>query len=257
MHDVSVGLKQRVDERLREVIKIAEDHYDVSIRFPNVVYKQKGRTAGTANIRSWRINLNSVLLSENVAEMIHNTVPHEMAHLIDFQLHPENFESNIIRARNGRLRRSKRSVHGTTWKRIMSVMGVVPKRCHKLDTTNARQASRTREKFEWTCRCGDIMSLGAKRHNRMISGATRYWMRGHARHGGYTFGDCPVSSRVMPPKEARQTNGTSKKDQAALIYTRFNGVRKLFINMCEFDLGMKKSTASTYHHNFKSGKWSV
>lgn len=248
MH-VSKEIKARVDAKLQDTIARAERHFGQTFRFPRVMYTQRGTTAGTARLREWAVNFNAILLNENVDDFLARTVPHEMAHLIDFQLYPDNHY-----ARWGQ----KRSIHGPTWKHIMRVVGADPSRCHSYDTSKAQVKRKAR--YTWTCKCGDKMELGPQRHRKMLSGATRYWQRGHAHCGGYTYGEAKISRGNALPKAAETARAPKPKkkgavkDAALTIYRNVNGDRAQFIKLLE-QVGVKKSTASTYHHNIKSGKW--
>lgn len=288
MGQVTAEVKARVEAKLRECISIAERRFDATFPMPAISYGQKGTTAGVALVQSWTIKLNAVLLMENIDDFIERTVVHEFAHLVDYKLHPENFQTRLVVGRNGRMKRTKRDLHGGTWKHIMIVLGADPSRCHTYDVTNARQKKgRTPgKKFEWTCKtCGKIMPLGPKRHNNMLAGRTRYWMRGCGHHAGYTFNGADeraytytkrdeqeaAAKRRMEEFERQQaasgvdgnfklptvgqSTGKSNKDLAREQFARCGGSRGAFISLC-VSHGIKKTTAGTYWHNFKSGKWS-
>lgn len=250
MH-VSKELKARVNEKLEETIARAERHFGQTFRFPRVMYTQRGTTAGTARLQEWAVNFNAILLNENVDDFIARTVPHEMAHLIDFQLYPENHRVGWGQ---------KRSVHGPTWKHIMRVVGADPSRCHSYDVSKARVNRKAR--FVWTCKCGSTMELGPQRHKKMLSGATRYWQRGHAYCGGYTYGDAKIARPTVPKaaSTAKRQNPLavggkgSIKANAIAIYRNVDGNRAEFIRALT-NAGVSKNTASTYHHNIKSGRW--
>lgn len=257
---VTPEIKAQVEEKIRERLTFANQRFNLDITMPAIQYTLRGTTAGTANCHTWVINLNPVLLMENTVDFIERTPVHELAHLIDYKLHPENFR---------RTYGSKRSVHGPTWKRIMMILGADPSRCHSFDTTNAR--TKTSTQHTWTCRCGSVMVLGPKRHAKMLSGRSRYWQHGHARCGGYTyntptaraytFGTGAGRQQAAANAQANARAATEKpaevkswKETSLTVFQRVNGDRGLFIKAM-VNLGMKSVTASTYHHNIKSGKW--
>ena len=183
MH-VPVHVKEKVEQTLRKCIKLAESHYGTKFKFPEVNYNLTGTVAGRAMTNTWTVDFNSVLLMENIETFIQRTVIHEMAHLIDFKLHPENFDGGITIGRNGRYRRGKRDVHGVTWQSIMRLLGADASRCHSYDVSNAKKNV---TEHEWHCKtCNAVMKLGPKRHNNMMSG-TRYWLRGCANHAGFQY----------------------------------------------------------------------
>lgn len=254
-------IKQRVNERIERDIEVAEKHFGIKIKFPNVVYKKRGTVAGVAKHYMWEIDLNPVLLMENLDEMINDTVPHELAHLIDYQLHPENFASGrITMTRSGRYRREKRSVHGPTWKNIMIVLGVDPSRTHNMDTTNSRV--KKGPKHVYVCKtCGTVMELGDKRHAKMQAGA-KYWMRGCGRHEGYEYQGRELPERTAPkpktapaPKERPKhlaPKAGSKLAECKKMYFRYYGIsRSEMIEEFIAQAGCTPAGAATYYAKLK------
>lgn len=245
---VSKDIKDRVEQQLTDKIAIAESRYGISIKQPTVTYTKRGTTAGTANYRTWVIDLNPILLNENVEEMIGDTVPHELAHLIDYQLYPENFD-----VRYGQ----KRSLHGPTWKSIMVALGCSPDRCHNMDTSRAKV--RRKAQYTYVCDgCGNELTMGPVRHKKEQARPGTYT----ARCCGRRRGTLTLKSRVKstPAKAAnapapKPTNERRPWKEVAVEVFGRTSTRKEFIDTM-MKLGCGKNTASTYHHNVKSGKWS-
>ena len=280
MLNVTAEQKAIVREKVADLILLANTKLGADVPVPVVKYTKRGTVAGTAEIGQNAINLNAVLLVENFDDFLVSTIPHEVAHMIDYALHPENFEVGYGQ---------KRSVHGPTWKRIMRAIGANPSRCHSYDTSNSKvKRQNNKQSFVWVGTCGCEMTLGPKRHKNMLSGNRRYFVRGH-RGCDYTHKqDDGATARPMKRsedptltkaqrdalksfeefskpggeyerslwKDVSKTSG-SMKDRAAKVYKQAGGQRGVFIELCEIDLGMKRSTASSYHHNFKSGKWPI
>jgi len=256
---VSKTVQDRVNAKLKECIAMAESHYSITVKFPRVTYTLRGTTAGTANHGTYVVNFNSVLLMENEDKFIARTVPHELAHLIDHQLHPENFESyGISVTRNGRVRRNKRTVHGPTWKAIMAVIGAADAtRCHTYDTTNAK--TKKKAVHVWQCACGSHMHLGPVRHKKMLSGVSKYRQYGHARCGGYSYLGLEGSElQPMPlPKAAdksapkkKAAKGKTKLAQCRALYNP-NADRMTNIVLFVLEAGCTKAGAATYYNTIK------
>lgn len=204
-------VKARVTATLRECVAKSNARYtNHTFKMPTVLYKKRGKTAGTACDRTYTIDLNSVLLMENIEDFLSRTVIHEFGHLVDGIVNP------VTRVRDWR--RSKRSLHGPTWKRIMVMLGGPTSRCHSYDTTNSSVKKRSQAKHVWTCSCGSLagtLKIGNIRHTKMIGpGATRYWMRGHANHT-YTYvgleGAAPAPVAYVLPKAANAPRPTHTK----------------------------------------------
>jgi SprT protein len=175
---VTQAIRDRVTAKLQEGLTRAEKIYGVKYKMPIVKYDLRGKTAGRACMTrsTLTVKFNSVLLMEFTDDYIKRTVPHELAHTIDWVRHPENYN------RYGR----KNILHGNSWKNIMVTLGADYSRCHSFDTT--KSAVRESVKHVYSCQtCAAEMKLGAVRHKRMQSGASKYWKRGCGRHAGFTY----------------------------------------------------------------------
>lgn len=245
-------------KRVRQVVAEANEKFGLNLD-PKIYFNLRGRTAGWAKPWSRELNFNYDLMVANWGAF-DNTFIHEVAHLVDAELHPENFEppqSFVPAARWGIARRPKRNLHGATWKAIMKKMGGDPRRTHTYDTSATTVRRSTTHKWVGTCGC--TMELGPKRHRKMKNGLARYWLRGHA-NCQYVYEGAEQPRRAAAEAKrpsTRKASGTTLREQAAAIFRQVNGIRGAFISLCESNLGMKKNTASSYHHNFKSGKWTI
>lgn len=138
---------------------------------------------------------------------------------------------------------------------------------HTMDTTNAR--TRQRVSHVWISQQdGSTMKLGPKRHKKMLSGLTRYWMNGCSTHT-YTFKSDidpntvddadwsePVIELYKPTtSHNRPTDYKVTKKERAKAFFAIDNTRKTFIARCVAELDMTKAGASTYHSNFKKGTW--
>ena len=242
---VPADVQQRVEGRLRECIAIAEKTYNQKFEMPKVSYNVRGGTAGYAHLSDWAVDFNAILLMENLDTFIHRTVAHEMAHLVDSQLHPGNHYVGAYQ---------RRSLHGASWKRIMLTFGVEPSRCHSYDTTNSR--IKRKRQFQYKCTvCGRKIMLGPKRHANEQAVPGTYYHRGCGRRNLELVAPVQYEDRQVAASKPTEKKSTSNaKDTAATIY-KTAGSRKEFIEQCVTN-GIKKTTASTYYQNFKSGRWS-
>lgn len=253
-------IKTRVESKVLECIKTATKTYGYNFTIPSIKYTKRGTTAGVAELREWAINLNPILLVENVEEFINDTVIHEISHLIDYHLHPENFDG-FVRV-GGRVRRKKRDVHGATWRSVMTNLGGNPKRCHSFDVTNAK-VKKNRTEFHYKCpECGAIMTLGAKQHNLILRGR-KYWLKscsaaGHKGDFVYIGQHKPVAPAPLPkaaqpvePTRPKAAATGSKIEQCRALFDA-NKSRKENIRMFISKAGCSEGGASTYYNKLKN-----
>ncbi len=145
----------------------ANDFYGLSLAVPEVDFSLKGRSAGQACWRrvkikklwrtiwsehmSIRLNLDAYRLDSQ--DMVNDTIPHEVSHLIAQTLTPEK-----------RLR-----PHGKEWQQVMrECFGIhQAHRTHHLVLPKARQVKRC---FLYRCQCDKEHLLTSIRHNRSRRG---------------------------------------------------------------------------------------
>lgn len=258
---VPANIKARVKAKLEECIATAEAHYGQKFRMPKIEYTLRGRTAGTANYGTWVVNFNSVLLMENLEDFIARTVPHEMAHLINDQVYPESHATEIVRTYRG-YRRTKRSPHGHTWQSVMRVLGADPSRCHSYDTTNSRVKKGNRAKHVYVCKtCQAQMKLGPKRHAKVQSGASRYWLRGCGRHAGFTYVGLEGAEKAPEIKLPKAADAPKPKKSVPGIKSKLDLCREWFNpslsraqNIANFvnEVCCTPAGASSYYSKIKS-----
>ncbi|MCC4831654.1 SprT family zinc-dependent metalloprotease [Shewanella sp. 10N.7] len=118
---------------------------------PIVQFTLRGKSAGTAHLQLNKLRFNPVLLEENSTEFIEQVVPHEISHLLSYQLF-------------GRVK-----PHGVEWQRIMHQVYNVPAHTtHQLNTQSVAG-----KQFEYYCACGPVQ-LSIKRHNKVLRNQTQY-----------------------------------------------------------------------------------
>ncbi|WP_394493463.1 SprT family zinc-dependent metalloprotease [Shewanella sp. ENK2] len=118
---------------------------------PTIQFTLRGKSAGTAHLQLNKLRFNPVLLEENITEFIDQVVPHEISHLLSFQLY-------------GRVK-----PHGQEWQNIMTnVFNVPADTTHQLNTQSVAG-----KQFQYRCDCGPIM-LSIRRHNKVQRHQTQY-----------------------------------------------------------------------------------
>ena len=249
-------LISQVKSEVTRLMAVAEEYYGKPLIQPVVRFTKKGTTAGVCD--NIGVNYNAVLLVENGDNFIARTVPHEIAHWVDKQINPDNFTSTITTDRHGNLRRTKRELHGQSFKFIMgTVLGAKDtSTCHRFDTTNSK-IHKTTTKYVYVCHtCGEEMHLGHKRHKRMSSGQTRYWLKscGPSHHFVYhkklvKRPPTQTSHRAAADAPRPKRSGTSKLDKCRAIFDIDKG--RAWNIQAFMDMGCSKAGASTYYQNIK------
>ena len=121
------------------------------------------RAAGLAH-GDTKIGLNATLLRENEADMLAQTVPHELAHVIVYR--------RFLRAGTRGAAWVRPRPHGDEWQAVMRrIFDRDPARCHSYDISNVR--ARTYRVMPYACQCGQIHSLTRRVHAEVQAGRHR------------------------------------------------------------------------------------
>lgn len=153
-------IQELANQKVYEVYALAEQKFHRSFARPKIVWDLKGRTAGIAryfglNDHRNAIRLNFDVLNANVEDFINDTIPHEVSHMIVFDIYGTNIKP-----------------HGCEWKRIATELGSSGNRCHVNETIPARIT----QKFKWKCSCM-THTVGLNLHRKMLSGRGRICLK--------------------------------------------------------------------------------
>lgn len=130
--EVPFGIALAVREKIAECL----EHYP-AVPSPDVLYDLKGHTAGQAISSRNQIRLNLALLKDSrySDDMLNDTVPHEVAHIV------VRFHFPLARS------------HGWEWQTVMNKFGVPATRCHNYETEAARTRKATSRPYPYHCQC--------------------------------------------------------------------------------------------------------
>ena len=148
---IPIYLHNQVMACLREHLNQANQLLNTEYKEPKICYKSKGSIAGSAILNRWEIQLNTTMLCENGEKFIEEVVPHELAHLITFQIY------------------GKVKPHGKEWQYIMSeIMKQHPKVTHNFNFK--------RKEYVYLCDCQEHY-LSSIRHNKIEKNKISYQCR--------------------------------------------------------------------------------
>jgi len=141
-------LKNAANDKVVECYVKAEEHYGRSFDLPTVRFDLRGMAAGIAG--SKRIRLNPTFLQNHPEDMLEQTIPHEVAHLLCDVMYPR-----------------ERIGHGYRWKRVMrECFKLNPDRCHAYDVAHLHD-------FTYACvTCGKEYGFTKRRHFQVLRGRT-------------------------------------------------------------------------------------
>lgn len=138
---VSPTLEKAVRDKMSATMALCQTHYSTrSIPVPTLRFRQLGRVAGRCSFNFYsntgEIVINPDFFKNYYDDMLHDTVPHEVAHHV----------SAFIYGRKG-------YNHSHLWKDVMRVVGVkAAERCHEysLDGVKVRNVQRP---YKYSCGC--------------------------------------------------------------------------------------------------------
>ena len=80
-------IEEQCAESALDALRILETAYGRTFRTPELAFDLRGRTAGLAYYGTPRIRINLSLAERNTEHFLRETVPHEVAHLVSFELY--------------------------------------------------------------------------------------------------------------------------------------------------------------------------
>jgi len=147
-------LEQLVLTKITACYQQAEQRLNRTFPRPEVNFNQRGKAAGSARLQTNELRFNPILLQENQQHFITHTVPHEVAHLVVYQIY------------------GRTKPHGKEWQHIMNqIFDLAAKTTHQYDVSTVKGKI-----FTYACQCTDHQ-LTIRRHNKIIRGNVKYICR--------------------------------------------------------------------------------
>jgi predicted SprT family Zn-dependent metalloprotease len=154
---------QKIVARCQEMVVRAQELYGMDLQQVRVSFDLKGRAAGKAGGRGYRlaaaayyVKFNRDMLTREAFDHVHDdTVPHEYAHVICFM--------NPALGKN----------HDSGWAAVCRAMGGSGARTHKEQVVYGKGTT-----YEYTTCRGHKVRMGDARHREVQQGATLRYKRG-------------------------------------------------------------------------------
>ncbi|MDX2319042.1 MAG: SprT family zinc-dependent metalloprotease [Moritella sp.] len=147
-------LETLVLDKITACYQQAEQRLDRTFSRPIINFNQRGKAAGSARLQSNELRFNPILLQENQQHFIMHTVPHEVAHLLTYQLY------------------GRTKPHGKEWQQIMNqIFELTANTTHSYDVSSVKGKT-----FTYICQCTEHQ-LTIRRHNKIVRDNIKYTCR--------------------------------------------------------------------------------
>jgi SprT protein len=135
----------------KDYIDLANQIYKLDLPYPEIKCTLKGKVAGYAYCKKWKVNYNGHFLKNHTDHFLVQTVGHEIAHLVAYKL----FKSHR---------------HDSRWQSVMYKFDLDPTRCHDYDCTTLPKY--VDNAYVYTCGCMDH-TITQRIHTKIIQGNNR------------------------------------------------------------------------------------
>ncbi len=147
--------KQAIIDTVNHYKQVAQSKGYTFPHHTKILFNLKGACAGRARKDGSWMKFNLDIASENLDTFLKRTVPHEMAHILQFQQDKNS------------------KPHGDAWKHFCRVLtGSEMPRCHSYKVSHLKRR-RTVLSYTYKCSCSTYR-LSSIKHNRCVRGEAYY-----------------------------------------------------------------------------------
>ena len=160
--DIQQRARQELSAWVERANALFSEEFGARITSPELAFDLRGRGAGLAVFQARKrraepdlIRINPTLLEQHPQEMLEETIPHELAHIVAHRLFGPRIKP-----------------HGREWRLVMSAFGKSPEVQHRMQVEPSRRLRR----YTYNCACPVGVELTSIRHRRARRG-TAYLCR--------------------------------------------------------------------------------
>lgn len=84
---MDIELSYKAKQVMADCISLAQQAFKRSFPIPSITFNVRGKAAGKAYLQLNQIRLNPILFRENPQAFLEEVIPHEVAHLITYQVY--------------------------------------------------------------------------------------------------------------------------------------------------------------------------
>ena len=144
---------------VEKTVEYAHRIFPIIMPMPKIGFFSRGRKGGTAHYEKHMAEFNEILAKENPNEF-HNTIKHEIAHLVSFRMYGERGKG-----------------HGKLFKSVFVQLGGNGKRTHSYKTSHLKQKYTSR-RYEYSCKChGRVFWLSQRKHTQLQNDSKRWYCK--------------------------------------------------------------------------------
>jgi predicted SprT family Zn-dependent metalloprotease len=234
-------------KKVKECLQQAATLFNMpSINDTEIHYFEKGRCAGTASQRGgvYSVRFNEFNIENDWDEMVNETIPHEIAHIVCFE------------------RPHLGSNHDMGWKRVCRMLGGDGSRTHNMKVALTKHVERKR--YQYRDMNGFVHTIGPKHHKLIQTRkSVMFAVRGQGNvmlcaHNlvntvGFVRNDEGATIKSPDSTIPFKPHGASKMEYCTiLVKANPSLTRGTMIELMIKHAGMTKAGAGTYYQQIKS-----
>ena len=152
-------LSELIENKVLDTYLLAQKQFLRDFELPRLTFDASGKRVGAwafSKRNLIQFNAHFFQFKNNWDDIVNQTTPHEIAHLICDLLFP-----------------SAKQAHGPEWRYVASKLGIEPRRCHNMEGVKEYKPQ-PRPYIYWCLGCKKEFKLTGIKHSRILNG-TNYF----------------------------------------------------------------------------------